>query len=402
MVKRSNSMGSDSDKVKLNNKRTALQQFRADADLARRELSAPPLTFDQMVGPEEKLPWMGRMSLECLVDVLCAHRLVKDSPSYAISFTRLGELATSCTVLYEMFFLETPNGGSENNLWFKLQQQRLEQKNEGIPMLPKFRFVRPFVEKHWQNGFPIPAFSGFEAYLNWFGVGFCTNCSMYLGTQMPTDRRDDWIPVSPFRLMTAEEREVASKQEMEFFDGTEPENWLVAAQILQQKFPSYYCCIQCSHRLDQHKFGIPLSIVYESCLLRSSGSRKGHLWREFDTDIYTPDKTLILTTYNYCCRCGVMSISEEQHEREEDNIPTCPLCEEQEADCDCPNCESCDLAPIHCSCILCASCDRCQADDCSEKCQTNHCQCDASSSEDSSSSSSSSGSSGFDDSSDSD
>ncbi len=394
MPKRSNS-GSDSDKARLKAKRTALYQLKVDADYARQLLATPEPTFDEIAGPEETLPWFGRLSLDGLSDVLCANRMVNDVPAFIVNFTCLAEMAVSCSLLYEMFFMEPRQGYTDGSLWSKLMLQRMEQKNDGIPVVQKFKFVRTFVQKHWRIGFPMPRFHGLDTYLNWFGVGFCEHCTMYSGAQMPTDRSNDWIPISPFRLMNAEERAAAEHQEMVFPSEGEPENWLVAMQILQQKFPSYYCCINCEHRLDTGKFGIPVSSVFDACLSRSSGTRTGHLWRELETDLKRPDKSQLMTTFNYCCRCGVLDISDEQHECEEDLIPTCPICEEVEELCECENCNSCDRTPFLCRCVICVSCEKCKAVRCSKLCRKNPCACDESSS--SELSSSSSDSSGFSD-----
>ena len=373
---------------------SVLQAAREEAELARAELASPEKTLSEVAGPQSTLPWFGRMTIDCLVETLCAHRIVKDVPQHVISFARLAEMAVSCTTLYNMFFMEYEPGKAEFSLWSMLMLWRMAENNEGVPVNQKLKFVRLFIEKHWQTRFPLPKFPAFDTYINWFGAGFCPRCTMYVGERMATYRDNDFILVAPFRLMDAEERAVASKEEMRFFTNEEPEDWTVAMQILQQKFPSFYCCINCGHRLATGKFGLPLSAIFDACLQRSSGNKKGHLWRELEMDIYRPDGTLLITTFNCCCRCGVLDIAKEQHEHEDDNIPTCPNCEEKAEDCECDKCESCRKSPIDCNCLICATCDRCRATSCSKRCKKNPCNCEDES-ESSSASSSSSDDTGF-------
>ena len=341
-----------------------------------------------------KYPWFLNQSLDQLLEILNAYSYQKKR--FYLSFTRLGEIASLSRLMYKLF------QDVKYNCWITSATART-----GVKL--KFDYIPAYLNKRRHPNFDEPVYGGIVAYLNLFGLGHCEGCGMYLNFSETTGERNDYIPVSPFREMTAEEAAVVpAYDDSKLYNtadfGTKPDH-LMNLLIIRDKIPTRYCCVHCGTVLNKSICGFPAVAVPEACNSRSNGRAK-HVQTDLEPDVVSPPTQVLgpngtLTTvpgkvikqiFLYCIRCGLLKL-----QGDEDDSSGCKHCDgDEEGNCCCENCPLCNKMPKKCKCVVCnhPTCMKCRAENCSKRCEADPCVCEVSSAS-SDSSSSESSSSGF-------
>jgi hypothetical protein len=391
------SEGSSGEK-QLDPAKLSAQTIRAQARIARTKLLPKPpnvLTdgFD-VADIGGKYPWFMRQSLNQLLEIFNAYCYPKKR--FFLSFTRLGEIASLCRLMYKLF------QDVEYNCWIESALART-----GLNL--KFHYIPEYLNKRRHPNFDEPVYGGVVAYLNLFGLGHCEGCGMYLNFSAKTDERNDYIPISPFRELTPEEAAAAPEyDDSNLYNtadfSTKPDH-LMNLLIIRDKIKTRYCCVHCGTLLNKSICGFPAVAVPEACNSRSNGRAK-HVRTDLDNEVVAPktqalNRQGVLVTvpgkvlrqmFMYCIRCGLLKL-----QGDEDDSSSCKHCDgDEENNCCCKACPLCKKMPKKCKCIVCnhPNCMKCKADDCSKLCQADPCVCDVSSAS-SESSSSESSESGF-------